>query len=95
MTTTKTTELVKKIEELKNLESLIEEAKAEAESIKDELKAEMNTLGVESLEVGSYVMRYTSVSSSRFDTKRFKAELGESLYKTYTKEVLSRRFSIA
>ena len=34
-------EITAKIAELKELEALIEEAKAEAESIRDEIKAEM------------------------------------------------------
>ena len=87
--------MTKKIEELKELEALIEEAKAQADSLKDDIKSVMNENALDTLEVGSYVVRYTPVSSSRFDTKRFKEEFGEDLYKKYTKEVLSNRFSIA
>ena len=89
-----TTNLIAKIEELKSWEAILEEANAEVEAIKDIIKAEMNARNVEQLECGQYIARFTSVSSSRFDTKRFKAELGEALYKQYCKEVASRRFSI-
>ena len=40
-TTMSTIEITAKIEALKDLETLIEEAKAEAESLRDEIKAEM------------------------------------------------------
>ncbi len=90
-----TLEITGKIEELKELEDLIEEAKAQAETIKDELKAFMDSKGVEELNAGRFILRYTSVLSSRFDTKRFKEKFGENVYKAFTKEVASRRFSIS
>ena len=51
--------------------------------------------GVSKMNLGKYIVRWTSVLSTRFDTKRFKEAFGEELYKAYTKEVSSRRFSIA
>ena len=65
------------------------------ESIKDEIKRHMETIGTETLEAGQYIARFTTVQSSRFDTKRFKAEIGEDVYKRFCKEVISRRFSIS
>lgn len=90
-----TLEITGKIEELRELEELIEEAKAQAETIKDELKTLMDNKGVEELNAGRFILRYTSVLSSRFDTKRFKEKFGEDVYKAFTKEVASRRFSIS
>lgn len=87
--------LVNIIESLREWESLQEEAAAMVESLKDQIKAEMTARNVEELEAGQYVARFTTVQSSRFDTKRFKQELGEQLYKSYCKETISRRFSIA
>ena len=88
-------DLLKKIESLIEYEAMIEELKAEAEEIRNEIKEEMEARKTEELEIGSHIVRFTSVLSSRFDTKRFKEELGESLYKAYCKEVSSRRFAIA
>ena len=88
-------DLLKKIESLIEYEAMIEELKAEAEEIRNEIKEEMEARNTEELEIGSHIVRFTSVLSSRFDTKRFKEELGESLYKAYCKEVASRRFTIA
>ena len=92
---TKATQLEIKIEELNEIEKMMEELKAEADAIKDELKSEMSIRGLDQMEVGQYIVRWTSVISSRFDTKRFKEEYGENIYKQYTKEVSSMRFSIA
>ena len=87
-------ELTKKIESLRDLESLIEEAQAEAETLRDEIKSEMMLRDVEEMTIGQYIVRWTSVLSSRFDTTGFKKAYGD-LYKEYTKQTASRRFSIA
>lgn len=92
---TKVTQLESKIEELNEIEKMMEELKAEAEAIKDELKSEMSLRGLDQMEIGQYIVRWTPVLSSRFDTKRFKEEYGENIYKQYTKEISSLRFSIA
>ena len=89
-----TIEITSKIEALKELEALIEEAKAEAETLRDEIKAEMLNRNTEEMEAGQYIVRWTSVLSQRFDTTGFKKAYGE-LYKDFTKQIASRRFSIA
>ncbi len=86
--------LTHRIEELNDLEVAIEELKVEAEAIRDQIKTEMSDRGVEEMIVGDYIVRWIDVLSSRFDTKRFKVEMGEGLYKEYTKEVSSKRFTI-
>lgn len=85
-----TIEIAAKIAELQELEALIEEAKAEADSIRDTIKAEMNSRGVEEMEVGTHIVRYTSIVSNRFDSTAFKKALPE-VYKAYTKASTSRR----
>ena len=67
-----TVEITSKIEALKDLESLIEEAKAEAEALRDEIKTEMLNRDTEELEAGQYIVRWTSVLTQRFDTTAFK-----------------------
>ena len=89
-----TVEIASKIDALKDLETLIEEAKAEAEALRDEIKAEMLSRNTEEMEVGQYIVRWTSVLTQRFDTTAFKKVMPE-VYKEYTKQVSSRRFSIA
>ena len=87
-------ELVSKIEKLQEWEQLIEEAKAEAESLRDEIKQEMLNRDTEELEAGAYIIRWTSVLSHRFDTTGFKKVYGD-LYKAFTKQTTSKRFSIS
>lgn len=87
-------ELVAKIEALNEWEALMEEAKAEAEALRDIIKAEMLAQDTEELEAGAYIIRWTSVLSNRFDTTAFKRE-HDDLYKQFTKQVASKRFSIA
>lgn len=87
-------EMIIKVEQLKEWESLLEEAQKEVEALRDSIKAEMLELGKEELQVGAYIIRWTSVLSNRFDSTSFKKEYAE-LYKTYTKQVSSKRFSIA
>ena len=89
-----TKELTNKIESLRDLESLIEEAKAEAETLRDEIKSEMMLRDVEEMSIGQYIVRFTSVLSNRFDTTGFKKAYAE-LYKQYTKQTASRRFTIS
>ena len=87
-------ELVAKIEALNEWEALMEEAKAEAEALRDSIKAEMLAQQTEELEAGAYIARWTSVLSNRFDTTAFKKEHND-LYQQFTKQVASKRFSIA
>ena len=87
-------ETIAKIEALTEWENVIEEAKAEAEAIRDSIKAEMLALDTEEMTAGKYIVRWTSVLSNRFDTTAFKKAHGE-LYKEYTKQSASRRFSIS
>lgn len=86
-------EIIKKIEALTEWETIIEDAKAEAEAIRDMLKAEMLEQNLEELEAGAYIIRWTSVLTNRFDTTAFKKSHGD-MYKEFTKQVSSRRFSI-
>ena len=87
-------EMVAKIEALNEWEAIIADAQAEAEAIRDEIKAEMLERETEELVAGAYIVRWTSVLSNRFDTTGFKKVYGD-LYTAFTKSVSSKRFSIS
>ena len=89
-----TMELTGKIRELKELQMLIDEAEAEAEAIKDAIKAEMTARDTEEMTIDVFKVRWATVSSNRFDSKAFKATHAE-LYKQYTKASTTRRLSVA
>lgn len=82
-----------KIETLKEWAAIAAEASAMVESIKDEIKRHMDAQGLEELEAGTHIVRYTTVLSNRFDSTAFKRVMPD-VYKAYTRQTTSRRFSI-
>ena len=87
-------EIISKIESLNELESFIEEIKAEADAIRDSIKAEMLDRDTEELEAGQYIVRWSSVLTQRLDTTAFKKAMPD-VYKALTKQTASKRFSIS
>lgn len=87
-------EIISKVEALKEWEALAAEANEMCESIKDEIKRHMDAVGVEELTAGTHIIRWTSILSNRFDSTGFKKAMPE-VYKAYTKQVSSRRFTIS
>ena len=84
--------------QVKLMKQYEEEAKAFAEKakkIEDSIKTKMTENGLDEIRTPSFVIRFIQVLSSRFDTKRFKEEIGEDVYAYYTKEVSSMRFTIS
>lgn len=60
-----TIDIIETINSLQEWETILEEAKAEVESLKDTLKREMDTRGIEELEAGTHIVRYTTILSNR------------------------------
>lgn len=87
-------ELTTKIENIKTLQTMIDELTAEMETLKDEIKADMTAQGVEEMTISCYKVRYTTVTSNRFDSTAFKKTHAD-LYSQYTKPTTSKRFTIA
>ena len=58
-----TNEMSAKVRELKELQQLIEEATAEAEAIKDAIKAEMEARSVEEMTVDVFKVRWKNLAS--------------------------------
>lgn len=88
------TEMISKIEALNEWEAVIAEAQAEAEALRDAIKAEMLRQDTEEMEVGTYIVRWSSVLTQRFDTTKFKKAMPD-IYKSFLKQSASKRFSIA
>ena len=85
-------ELESKIKLLREMQRLAEEAQAEAEALKDEIKAIMGDS--EELRAGEYKITWKSVNSSRIDTAALKKAMPE-LVAQFTKPTMTRRFVIA
>lgn len=87
-------EMTAKLRELKELKAMAEELAQEITAIEDAIKAELTARNAEEMTVDVYKIRWTKVTSSRFDTTSFKKAMPE-LYGQFTKTSESRRFSIA
>lgn len=85
-------EMESKIKELRELQALIEEAQAEAEAIKDMIKAQMGN--TEELRAGEYKVTWKNVTSSKVDTKGLRAAFPDVVAQ-FTKASTSRRFTVA
>ena len=85
-------EMERKARELRQLQALIEEATAEAESIKDEIKAAMGDS--ESVQAGEYKITWKPVTSARIDTTALRKALPD-IAAAFTKESTVRRFCVA
>lgn len=85
-------EMEAKARELRQLQNLIEEAQAEAEALKDAIKAAMGDS--ESIQAGEYKITWKAVTSSRIDTSALKKALPD-VAERFTKETTVRRFTVA
>lgn len=85
-------ELESKARELRQLQALIEEARQEAEALKDAIKAAMGD--AETITAGEYKITWKSVTTARIDTSAFKKALPE-VAAAFTRETTVRRFCVA
>ena len=85
-------EMEVKARELCQLQALIEEAQAEAEAIKDAIKAAMGDS--ESIQAGEYKITWKAVTSSRIDTTALKKAMPD-VVERFTRETTTRRFCVA
>ena len=87
-----TNELEMKIWELRQLQQLIEEAQAEAEGIRDAIKAHMGEQ--EELRAGEYKITWKPAKTARIDTTAPKKALPD-VAQAFTRETTVRRFQVA
>ena len=84
-------EVENKVRELRQLQVLIEEAQAEAEAIKDAIKAHMGDS--EELRAGEYKITWKSVTA-RLDATALRKALPE-IAAQFSKPTTTRRFCVA
>lgn len=85
-------EIESKARELREMMALIEEAQAEAEALKDEIKAAMGD--AEEIQAGEYKITWKAVTSSRLDTAALKKAMPD-VAAAFTRNTTSRRFCVA
>lgn len=77
--------------ELRKLQALIEEAQAEADALKDRLKAALGD--AESVQAGEYRITWKAITSSRIDTAALKKALPD-VAERFSIRSTTRRFSV-
>ena len=85
-------EIEAKIKELRQLEALIDEANAEAEAIKDAIKAHMGDS--EELRAGEYKVTWKAVTTSRIDTAALRRAMPD-IAAAFSRMTTTRRFTVA
>ena len=75
-------------------EEIYMELEAQAEAIRAELKADLESKGEDEHNTGSFVIRWKEIISRRLDGKALKAALPD-VFAAYSRESTSRRFTIA
>lgn len=87
-----TQDIERKIKLLREMQRMAEEAQAEAEALKDEIKLFMGDS--EELTAGEYKITWKPVESARVDTVALKKAMPQ-IAEAFTKTTTTRRFCIA
>lgn len=88
------TELNSTARDLMSVRAMIAELEAEAEALTDKIKGAMVEQGAEVLQGDGWRASWKNVTSSRFDSKRFKTD-NPDLYGQYSKPTVSTRFVLS
>ena len=83
-----------KVKELRELQTLVDEATAQIEAIKDAVKLKMVDEGTEVLQGNGWKATWHTVTSSRLDSKALKAAHPD-LVAQYSKPSITTRFTLA
>ena len=85
-------ELESKCRELRQLKALIDEAQAEAEALRDAIKAAMGSQ--EAVQAGEYRITWKPVTSTRLDATALRKALPD-VAERFTRTTTVRRFTVA
>lgn len=88
------TELNSTARDLMSVRAMIAELEAEAEALTDKIKGAMVEKGAEVLQGDGWKATWRNVVSSRFDSKKFKADHAD-LYGQYSKATTTTRFILS
>ena len=88
-----TKEIESKAKRLKVLKNKQESLQQEIDQLEADLKAQLEAWDVDEVQAGPFRVIWKYVNSSRFDTRRFKAENG-NLYNLYMVPNCYRKFSV-
>ena len=87
-------QLDNRVKKLQELEAQQRELEKQAEAIRTELKADLESKGEEEHDTGSFIIRWKEIITRRLDSKALKAALPD-VFESFSRESSSRRFTIA
>ena len=85
-------DIIRKVKLLREMQRMAEDAQAEAEALKDEIKAYIGDS--EELRAGEYKITWKPVESTRVDTAALRREM-PSIAEAFTTKTTTRRFCVA
>ena len=87
-------QLDNRVKKLRSIEAQIKELEAQADAIRAEIKADLESKGEDEHDTGSFIIRWKEIISRRLDSKALKAALPD-VFTAYSRESTSRRLTIA
>ena len=87
-------QLDNRVKKLQSIEAQVKELEEQADAIRAEIKADLESKGEDEHDTGSFMIRWKEIISRRLDSKALKAALPD-VFTAYSRESISRRFTIA
>lgn len=87
-------QLDNRVKKLQAIESQIKELEAQADALRDEIKADLTEKGEDEHNTGAFIIRWKEIFSNRLDSKALKAALPD-VFAMYSKQSSSRRFTVS
>jgi len=82
-----------RIRKLSELEEQILQLQEQTDSIKRELKADLEEKGIDELKTKNFIIRWKEIVNNRLDGKALKASFPD-IYSQFVKKTASRRFTV-
>lgn len=82
---------VKKLREIESQRKALEEKE---KALKEEIKADMESKGLDEIQTKNFIIRWKEIISDNLDSKALKATFPD-ICKRFTKQSTSKRFTIA
>ena len=83
-----------RVKKLKALEKQRKDLEAQEKALKEEIKRDMESKGLEELKTKNFIIRWKEIISNTLDSKALKATFPD-ICEQFTKQSASKRFTIA
>lgn len=83
-----------RVKKLKAIEKQRKDLEAQEKALKEEIKRDMESKGLEELKTKNFIIRWKEIISNTFDSKALKATFPD-ICEQFTKQSASKRFTIA